>query len=74
MILQPTIDTNNPVMVRKQLEAIARIINYDVRFKAAVPIANNAPGNPGDITSDSTNLYVCVSKNLWKIVPLQAMP
>lgn len=31
----------------------------------AVPATASAPGKPGQIAADGTDLYVCVAKNTW---------
>ena len=37
----------------------------------APPFSSSSNGSPGEIRWDTNNLYICVSKNLWKKISLE---
>lgn len=47
-------------------------ISGNLFLTQTTPVSSSAPGIPGEIAVDSSNIYVCVGTNSWKYVPLQS--
>lgn len=50
----------------------AKCLDEFVTNDGTVPAAANAPGKPGQVTTDANYIYVCVAANVWKRAALSA--
>jgi len=61
-----TADLAKPISNAVQVE-----LNKRLNFVTTIPTSSNANGNRGDIASNGSYLYICLSNNNWRRVPLE---